>query len=88
MERLADRYAATLTMPAADVARLLKEFSDSGDKADVMAARFGVSEAAMRWRIQELAPARHGLSIEFGAVSRTRSGISESARHGSEYVTV
>lgn len=74
MERLADRYAAAITMPTAQVARLLQEFADSGDKADVMAARFGISEAAMRRRIQELAPARQGSTIGCGArVMRPRA---------------
>ncbi|HEY3414430.1 MAG TPA: ImmA/IrrE family metallo-endopeptidase [Armatimonadota bacterium] len=58
LERLADLYAAAITMPADTVARSLKEFRDSGDKADVMAARFGISVAAMRRRIRELAPDR------------------------------
>jgi hypothetical protein len=57
-ERLADRYAAAITMPEDAVARMLQEFADSGDKTDVMAARFGVSVAAMRWRIREVAPRR------------------------------
>ena len=58
LERLADLYATAITMPAESVVRSLKEFQDSGDKSDVLAARFGISVAAMRRRIRELAPDR------------------------------
>lgn len=58
LERLADLYAAAITMPAESVVRSLKEFQGSGDKSDVLAARFGISVAAMRRRIRELAPGR------------------------------
>jgi hypothetical protein len=53
-ERLADRFAACLTMPPAEVRAAARPFFGSGDKSGVLAARFGVSRSAMRHRLREL----------------------------------
>ncbi len=55
-ERLCDRFAAALLMPASvlrDQARELRH-GPKNDKTDVLASRFGVSEMAMRIRLREL----------------------------------
>lgn len=58
-ERLADRYAACLTMPEGTLRESVATFRGRGDKTDVLASRFGVSRAAMRRRLRELNLASH-----------------------------
>lgn len=53
-ERLADRFAACLTMPPEELRRAALPFSGCEDKSAVLAARFGVSPSAMRRRLREL----------------------------------
>jgi hypothetical protein len=53
-ERAADRFAACLTMPAPEIRRAAHGLRGAGDKANVLAARFGVSAGAMRRRLHEL----------------------------------
>ncbi|HEY3266264.1 MAG TPA: ImmA/IrrE family metallo-endopeptidase [Armatimonadota bacterium] len=54
VERLADRFAACVTMPEVDVLAALQQMPHSGDKSDVLAARFAVSVTALRRRLREL----------------------------------
>jgi hypothetical protein len=61
VERLADRFAACIAMPEPAVREAAATFWDSSDKADVLAARFGVGLTAMRRRLRELNLARPGL---------------------------
>jgi hypothetical protein len=53
-EQAADRFAACLMMPSDAVARAARDFAGRPDKTGVLAARFGVSHAAMRRRLREL----------------------------------
>ena len=53
-ERAADHFAACLTMPAPEIRRAADDLRGAGDKANVLAARFGVSAGAMRRRLHEL----------------------------------
>lgn len=54
VERLADRFAACLTMPAEELALAAAPMRGRGDKSAALAARFGVSASAMRRRLHEL----------------------------------
>lgn len=51
LEREANRYAATMLMPG----QLVKELVTKGWGVKEMCAYFGVSRAAMEWRVRELA---------------------------------
>mgnify|MGYP001097234212 CR=1 FL=1 len=53
-ERLADRFAAYITMPRGQVVLEAERLRGCGDKSAVLAARFGVSRLAMRRRLLEL----------------------------------
>jgi hypothetical protein len=53
-ERMADFFAASITMPAMEVRRAALGFRSADDKSSVLAARFGVGTAAMRVRLREL----------------------------------
>jgi Zn-dependent peptidase ImmA (M78 family) len=55
-ERLCDRFAAELLMPADQVRAQANEVHHSArnDKTNVLASRFGVSETAMRIRLREI----------------------------------
>ncbi|MCE5322109.1 ImmA/IrrE family metallo-endopeptidase [bacterium] len=56
-ERFCNRFAANLLMPAAAVLTQAQELHHStrNNKTNVLASRFGVSEQAMRYRLNELA---------------------------------
>lgn len=67
-ERVADHFAACLMMPAEAVLRAAEAFPGAamrgrGDKAAVIAARFGVSVSALRLRLLELRHRRGGPAI-------------------------
>lgn len=53
-ERLADRFAACVTMPRREVLAQAALLAGSGEKSAVLAARFGVSRSAMGRRLLEL----------------------------------
>lgn len=53
-ERLADLFAACITMPRRELVVEAARLSGSGDKCAVLAARFGVSRRAMRRRLREV----------------------------------
>jgi len=54
LERMADRFAARLMMPADAVARAARTVPAVAEKAGVLAGRFGVSASAMRRRLREM----------------------------------
>jgi hypothetical protein len=59
-ERMADFFAASITMPAAEVRRAATGLRGADDKSSVLAARFGVGTTAMRVRLRELGIAPFG----------------------------